>query len=210
MILLVASATGSALAEEVEIGGIVISISDSWTAQVFHVVDQLSEWDEACHRQYGRWADRALNLDRQDSELLQKHAKLRRARGWGKGFEQAFYVDGSIEVAASKAVDAKVLASEEAATERAILLHFAPKLSALRSQGSAGIARFRARLAAEGKRITPFVQKLVRFAETEKPGEGAAFPGPESGGRKRRRWFQRGAAHAGDTRAARSASHASA
>jgi hypothetical protein len=99
----------------VDMGGIVISVSDSWTAQVFHIVDQLSEWDEACHKQYGRWAATALKLDQQDRKLLQKHAELRRARGWGHGFEQAFYVDRPIEVAAQDAVEAKLLSSEEQA-----------------------------------------------------------------------------------------------
>ena len=150
-----------------DIGGIVITVSDSWTAQVFHIVDQLSEWHEACHRQYGRWAIRTHLLDEQDRKLLQRHGQLREVRGWGKGFEQAFYVEAPIEVAAQNAVEAKLLSSEEAATEKAILLHFAPKLSDLLTKGALQIKSFKDRLVVEGKQIVPFVQKLVRFSEIE-------------------------------------------
>src|SRR6266487_1352710 len=103
--LLAAKTATSAPARDIDIGGIIITVSDSLTAQVFHIVDQLSEWDEFCHRQYGRWATRTHLLDEQDRKLLQRHAQLRHVRGWGKGFEQAFYVDAPIEVAAANAVE---------------------------------------------------------------------------------------------------------
>jgi len=166
--LLAVTTAKSAQTSDVDIGGIVITVSDSWTAQVFHIVDQLSEWDEFCHRQYGRWATRTHLLDEQDRKLLQRHAQLRHVRGWGKGFEQAFYVESSIEVAAQNAVETKLLSAEEAATEKAILLHFAPKLSDLLNKGAPQINSFKERLVVEGKQIVPFVQKLVRFSETEK------------------------------------------
>lgn len=163
--LLATALAGGAQTAEVDIGGIVLSVSDSWTAQVFHIVDQLSEWDDACHRQYGRWAAKALTLDGEDRELLRKHGVLRRARGWNKGFEEAFYVDDPIEAAADKAVEKGLLSRDEAAAEKLILLHFAPKLSVLRDAPQ--IARFKDRLAAEAKRLAPTVQKLVRFSEIE-------------------------------------------
>ena len=103
--ILLTTSESKARAEEVDLGGLVIFVSDSWTAQLFHIVDQLSEWDDASHRQYGRWAAKALNFDQQDRRLLQEHAELRRARGWENGFERAFYVEDSIEVAAEKAVE---------------------------------------------------------------------------------------------------------
>jgi len=67
-------------AEDVAFGGLIISVSDSWTAQLFHIVDQLSEWDDATHKQYGRWAAKTLNLGEQDRRLLQEHAAFRRSR----------------------------------------------------------------------------------------------------------------------------------
>lgn len=181
--LLIGTCPSSALANDVDIGGIVLSVSDSWTAQVFHIVDQLSAWDEACHRQYGRWAAKVLNFDQQDRKLLQEHAELRRARGWGNGFEQAFYVDQSIEIAAQKAVETKLLSPEEASAERAILLHFAPKLSNLRDRSAPQIASLRERLATEGKKINPVVQKLIHFSEIRETVRVPLFliPNPEEG-----------------------------
>jgi hypothetical protein len=76
---------------EVDLGGLILTVSDSSTAQIFHIVDQLSEWDPYAHKQYGRWA-RTLPLNQEDRRLLQQHADLRRARGRGEGFEQAFLV----------------------------------------------------------------------------------------------------------------------
>jgi hypothetical protein len=87
--LLLAAPAASAWADDVDLGGVVVSVSDSWTAQLFRIVDQLSEWDHASHRQYGRWAAKALNLDERDRKLLEDDAMLRRKRGWGSGFEQA-------------------------------------------------------------------------------------------------------------------------
>src|SRR5262245_39135847 len=116
---------------EVDLGGLILTVSDSSTAQIFHVIDQLSEWDQYAHKQYVRWATRTLNLSPEDRRLLQQHANLRRVRGRGKGYEQAFLVTDSIETAASNAVSAGLLSSDEATTERTILSHFAPKLAPL-------------------------------------------------------------------------------
>ena len=152
---------------ELEFGRLTISVSDSWTAQVFHIVDQLAEWDTSSHQAYRRWARTNLRLDTEDRQLLQKHAEMRRARGWGNGFEQAFHVDYSIEAAAARAVDQKLLSAEEAASEQTILLHFAPKLVALRDQHQQQIEAFKARLFAERSRLSPWFDKLVRFSETK-------------------------------------------
>ena len=165
--MLLPAAAARSSANEVDLGGIVVSVSDSWTAQLFHVVDQLSEWDQARHRQYGRWAAKALNFDDQDRKLLQEHATLRRKRGWGNGFEQAFYVEDSIEGAVQKAVDEKFLSSEEASSEKRILVHFSPKLSVLRDRGAPKIASFIERLSNEAHQIAPTVQKLIRFFRNE-------------------------------------------
>jgi hypothetical protein len=182
-IFLLAGSVGNASANDVDLGGLVISVSDSWTAQLFHIVDQLSEWDEATHKQYGRWAAKALDLDQQDRKLLQDHARLRRTRGWGNGFEQAFYVEDSVEIAAQKAVDTKLLTPEEAMAEKGILLHFAPKLLLLRDQGARQISLFKERVSNEAKRIAPLVQKLVRFSETKESIKVPLYliPNPEEG-----------------------------
>jgi hypothetical protein len=161
------ASTSSAQTEVLNLGGVIISVSDSRTAQVFHIVDQISQWDSGVHHGYVRWANRTLHLSVEDQELLQKHAELRRARGWGNGFEQAFYVDDSIEVAAHRAVENKLLSADEATAEKMILLHFGPVLSTLLNGSAAQMTAFRARLRAEANRIAPVVKQLVRFSETQ-------------------------------------------
>lgn len=179
-----------AATEQVQVGCLDLSVSDSWTVQVFHVVDQLSEWDQFVHRQYVRWGARTLSLTDEDRALLQQHAALRKARGWGKGFEQAFYVDDPIEVASQHAVKAKQLTSEEATTEAKILLHFSPKLEALRQPATDRIGSFRAHLHAETTRIRPLVEKLCRFAEI-RFSAGATLARLQSRRRERRRRCER-------------------
>lgn len=170
-------------ASEVNLGGIVLTVSDSWTAELFHIVDQLSEWDEACHKQYGRWAAKALTIDDEDRRLLRQHAELRRKRGWNNGFEQAFYVADSVETAARNAVQGGHLSPEEALAEQRILLHFAPKLMPLRQRSAAQITEFRQRLSREARNISKTVRALARFSETRTTVRLPLYliPNPEQG-----------------------------
>ena len=178
--------TANAQVVNVDLGRLVLAVSDAPTAQVFHIVDQLSEWDQYAHKQYVRWAAKALNLTQEDRRLLQQHAELRRARGWGKGFEQAFLVADSIDTAATKAVASGLLSAGEATTERTILSHFAPMLAPLIEQQSDRIVAFRNRLLAERESLMPLVQKLSRFADANGtitvPVHLVANPDENSGG----------------------------
>jgi len=167
LLVLAAASTSRAQTKLLNLGGILVSVSDSRTAQVFHIVDQMSQWDSGVHHGYVRWATRTLNLSQEDQRLLQKHAELRRPRGWGNGFEQAFYVDDSIEVAAQRAVENKLISADEAASEKMILLHFTPILSGLLDRSAPQITAFRSRLQAEARRVAPVVKQLVRFSETK-------------------------------------------
>jgi hypothetical protein len=62
-----------------------LTISESQTAQLFHIVDQLSQWDQYTHththKQYVRWAVKSLPLDDDDHRFLQQHVELRRRYG---------------------------------------------------------------------------------------------------------------------------------
>src|SRR5437870_4770334 len=73
-------------------GPIVLDITIARTAQLFHIVDQLSRWNPMAHLQYARWAVTEHALDDADRDKLKEHAALRKVRGWGSGFEHAFYV----------------------------------------------------------------------------------------------------------------------
>jgi hypothetical protein len=181
--LFVFTSPSSARTKTLDLGGVLVSVSDSRTAQVFHIVDQLSQWDEGVHHEYVRWATRTLNLSPEDQQLLQKHAELRRARGWGKGFEQTFYVDYSIEDAAQRGVDSKLISADEAATEKMILLHFLPILAGFLDAKAPQVSEFRGRLEVQGRKIAPVVRKLVRFSETKGILRVPLFlvPNPEEG-----------------------------
>src|SRR5215468_4622941 len=168
-IALLFSVIGFATPKSLDLGGLVLSVSDAPTAQIFHIVDQLSQWDIYTHKQYVRWAETTKLLDQQDRELLQQHAALRKKRGWGHGFEQTFLIDDSIENAAAKGIAAQFLSATEANTERDILLHFAPKLEPLLRQRQAEIDALQQQLAAEQPRLTPLMVQLAHFAESKNP-----------------------------------------
>jgi len=57
------SAIGFATPKSLDLGGLVLSVSDAPTAQIFHIVDQLSQWDVYTHKQgfiakFGKWEGR--------------------------------------------------------------------------------------------------------------------------------------------------------
>jgi hypothetical protein len=166
-LILIAVATASAQTTEVRLGRLVLQVSDSSTAQVFHIVDQMSEWDQYTHKQYSRWAAKALNLTAEDRRMLERHVALRRVRGWGNGLEPAFLVDGSIEAAAARAIREGLLSAAEAAEEELILKHFLPKLTPLFEQQKPRLDAFRMEIVAERGRLEPLAAKLARFAEVE-------------------------------------------
>jgi hypothetical protein len=169
LIVLVLSARSFAAPKSLDLGGLVLSVSDAPTAQIFHIVDQLSQWDIYTHKQYVRWAEKVQLLDQHDRELLQRHAEMRKKHGPGHGFEQTFVVDDSIENAAAKGIEAQLLSAEEANTEREILLYFAPKLQPLLRQRQAEIAALEQQLVAEQARLAPLVVQLARFAQVKDP-----------------------------------------
>jgi len=94
---------------------------------------------------------------------------MRKKRGWGKGFEQSFLVDDSIDDAAAKGIAAGLLTADEANAERDILLHFAPKLEPLLQQRHAAIAAVEQQLLAERERLAPLVKQLAHFSEVTEP-----------------------------------------
>jgi len=114
-------------------------------------------------------SDSAKLLDEQDRELLLTHAKMRKKRGWGHGFEQTFLVDDSIENAAEKGIAEGFLSKDEANTERDILLHFTPKLQLLLRERQMEIERLEQQLESERVRLASVVRQLAKFAEVKDP-----------------------------------------
>lgn len=142
-----------------------LDISESETAQIFHIVDQLSQWDQYTHKQYVRWAAKSLSLDDDDRRFLQRHVELRQRHGWGQGLEQAFLVDKSLDTAARDAIKDGLLTEAEAKSERDILFHFAPKLAPLIRQQKPAQDRFIQQLDDDHGRLAPTVAQLLAFCQ---------------------------------------------
>jgi hypothetical protein len=65
--------------EVLRLGPLTLDVHVSPTAQRFHLVDQLSAWDNACHGQYRE----SMQLSAQDEEVLKRYAAMRSQRRWG-------------------------------------------------------------------------------------------------------------------------------
>jgi hypothetical protein len=176
---------------ELQLGPLSLTLSDSRTAQVFHIVDRLSRWRSALNPAYATWAETAMPLDDAERAMLAAHSRLRGRRGWG-ALDQAFYVEDSIDVAAKDAADRKLLTSADAEAERALLEHFAPRLDALLAAQKPSVTALEEALAKRAPALAPLAAQLGRFCETEGTVEVHAFlvsdPSKTAGG---------GAAHGG-------------
>ena len=182
-LLVVPFARAAAQVVTVDLDGVVLSVSASRTAQIFHVVDQLSEWDQFTHKGYGRWAARTGLLDQIARDLLKQHAELRRGRGWDRGFEQSFYVTGSIEDAGRRAFESGALTEQEVKAEVTILRHFDRVLAPLLERGDGTVAAFIDRIKKESTSLRPVIAKLQRLAEAQQPTALTVYlvPNPEEG-----------------------------
>ncbi len=173
---------------DVKLGPIMLTVSDARTAQVFHIVDRLAGTStSASHGEsgaYGEWAQKALPIDDGERAMLAAHAKLHARRG--AALDQAFYLAMTIDEAAKRAVDKKLLLSSEAEAERALLDHFAPRLDPLLDAQAATLHAFEAELSDALKRAAPLASQLGRFCETSEVIDVRAFlvadPSSTSGG----------------------------
>lgn len=156
-------------AEELDAGALRLSVHVSRTAQLFHIVDQISEWDVFTHRQYLRYF---RELSDEDRRQLKRHAELRRRKGWGGGLEQTLYSPLDLNSALEKGVRAGHLTAEEAAVEREVLSHFSTRVDPF-IQGERGhLDAFRAELfrrRAELERVSAVLSKLTRTKELPVP-----------------------------------------
>ena len=164
--------------ERIECGPLVLEVRASRTAHLFHVVDQLSAWNEFCHAQYGR----AMPLDDADREALARHAAIRRRRGWGGGLEQAFYVPAPLEEALRDAVP-KILLESEANIEREVFSRFEARVDTLLRAQSGDLRKSLAALDRESvTRMARSLGRLFGVERVEIPVYLVASPPPGSGG----------------------------
>lgn len=108
-------------------GPLTIKVYVSRTAHIFHVVDQVSAWDNACHGQYRS----QMVLSEEDEEALARYARVRSSRRWGGGLEQTFYVPLGLEEAAEAGREAGHVTAGELAVIRPVLERFAPRVDEL-------------------------------------------------------------------------------
>jgi hypothetical protein len=144
-----------------------LTISESQTAQLFHIVDQLSQWDQYTHKQYVRWVVKSLPLDDDDQRFLQQHVELRRRYGWGSALEKAFLVEEPLDAAARNAVQSGLLTEAEAMKERDVLWHFAPRLAPLIDRQKPVMDRFIRQLEDDRSRLAPTIAELLAFCEVK-------------------------------------------
>jgi hypothetical protein len=150
----------SPIDSSIRVGPLELDVHLSRTAQVFHVVDQLSAWSPYCHAQYAA----AIKLSDADRSLLVRHAAVRRRFGWG-GLEKAFYVTDDLDAAIARAVEARVLSPDDGEVERAVLTAFAPRLDEAIDKGRPGLVAFARRIVQEAPRLGETSRRLAALCE---------------------------------------------
>ena len=118
-------------ATRVDAGLLQIDMYLSQTAQLFHIVDQVSEWSGFSHRQYVRYFRANGGFSEDERKALAEHASIRKKYGWGHGPEQAFYSPLTLEAALTQAVEKGYLTESEASVERQVFSTFRPRVEPL-------------------------------------------------------------------------------
>ena len=149
-----------------EAGPLTCEIHISRTAHLFHVVDQLSEWSEHCHRQYGRHFQRGITSF--DRDALDAHVKVRKQRGWGEGLEQTFYSPLDLEGAIKAGLERKHLDAAQAEIERKVLAHFGPRVDALIADNHKLLESYVERLVREKERMAGFAAQVSKLFDGAK------------------------------------------
>jgi hypothetical protein len=152
---------------DIVVGDMTLHISDSWTAQVFHITDQLSDWSPYSHHQYIRWAKKSLRLTTEDSAVLSRYAAVRKGHRNSDDFDHSFLVDGSIEQATAAAVAQRRLSPDEGKQVQGCLLYFASRLALLRDTAKAQVNAFYRRYAVHRAAMDSFLQHILYFTESQ-------------------------------------------
>lgn len=160
-------------------GPLTLEVHVSRTAHLFHVVDQLSRWDNACHGQYREH----MALSPEDEALLARYAEVRAKRRWGQGLEQTFYAPLELKEAAREGERAGQVTGEELEVILPVLEHFAPRVEELLAEKRPVLENAFARI--DRERLTRAAEELARFTGVKKlcvPVFPLASPVPGGGG----------------------------
>ena len=162
----------------------VVHVSE--TAQLFHIVDQLSNWTPYAHEQYRDSLFRADagTLTGDDEALLAKHAELRKRLQYG-ALEELFYTSDSLDAALARAAKHPELTPADVEVERKVLQHFRPRLQPFLARQQSALLDFAKRLRAAAPKLEAFATKAARFLDVKSVGFPIyviASPGKEPGG----------------------------
>jgi hypothetical protein len=147
--------------DRINAGPLSLEMRISRTAQLFHVVDQISQWSPYCHDQYLAAIGR---LSTEDEAKLAQYRAIRQRYGWGRGLEQTFYSDDGVEAALAKAVAAQRLDAEAAATVKQVLEQFAGRIDALVTEETPRLRAFRDELGQRRGELEAFATKAAAFS----------------------------------------------
>ena len=178
-LLLAGGPTARAADQRVVCGPLVLEVHVSRTAHVFHLVDQISAWDNACHGQYRRH----MQLSEEDELLLASYAAVRAKRRWGQGLEQTFYTPLELNAAIRAGLRAGHLRPDEAEAIRPVLEHFAGRADELLASKKAVLERAFDQV--DRERLERVAKQLARFTGVRKlsvPTFPLASPEPGGGG----------------------------
>lgn len=154
---------------KLEAGPLTLDIHISKTAHLFHVVDQLSGWDEFCHKQYGRYFEKVGDgLNEEDQKFLDRHKAIRKKYGWNCGLEKIFYTPHDLDSALKSAVKNGLLTKDSALKsaaeeEREILLHFKERIESVMAQEMATLNQFAEGVFAKQSVLAKIGEELSRF-----------------------------------------------
>ncbi|MFB0564122.1 MAG: hypothetical protein ACETWK_00415, partial [Candidatus Aminicenantaceae bacterium] len=147
-----------------------LTIHISKTSNLFHIVDQISEWNEFCHRQYVRYFENVNDgLSPRDKELLAEHRSVRKEHSWGGGLEQTFYTSLNLEQAIEAGLKEGYLKPEQADIERRVLMHFVPRIEKLMKNEMKTLKSFQERLLQEKVHMRTFAKQVSRFCHNVRP-----------------------------------------
>ncbi len=148
--------------QRLDCGPLTLEVYVSRTAHVFHLVDQLSRWDNSCHGQYREH----MSLTDEDEAVLARYAEVRSERRWGQGLEQTFYVPLSLSEAARAGERAKHVTEAELAVILPALERFAPRADVLLESNRAVLEHAFERV--DRARLTQAAEQLAAFTGVKK------------------------------------------
>ena len=145
-------------------GPLTLDIYISKTANLFHMVDQISQWSEFCHRQYVSYFQGLEGgISEHDRDLLAQHCAIRKRHGWGGGLEQTFYTFLDLDAALALGVKEGHLSKEEAQTERQILTRFQSRVERLMTEESPTLKQFEQHLEIKLPDMVSFANNISQF-----------------------------------------------